>query len=604
MRRRSIAAALPLVLGAVLASCGPTGPDIAVSSPDDGLRLSQRLVFSTVDEEARPARSVTVTNPGGAALEVTGVTVSGSFALAAGQATSFTVPAGQSAAVAVRYTPPTTTTTTTPHTGTLTIDSNDPDEPSVSVTLKGLDAAFYEAGGEPTLRVIASAVGYNGADVINSVKPARWPIDATTEVVSPYWRRVDGEQPVSLIPLARYAARTVGTTGSAGWYSKGTDPNLGSSRKALYAFPGCGTSGDRVCQLNEDGTMAPTEDGGENQKLLPATTTGTTTFAPTGLFGLFADQGRSFSDDGYHRYTDELGAVVESQTHNFRFYPARDATGATIPDAWLVGVDIGTDPRPGMQKNYDYQDYVFLLLNAEPELTRAARPPLPDLGFGSAVGGTVADEDGEGTGFGSVQAGNGTPYQPSLIDLDTAAGKLRLTTTNGSASGGGNNQVNALQRVFDASYRRWDVAATVVDPAAVLGTPLQHQAVFFGPDNNNFVKLEVEFRDGALHLVSYAEKNGTFAFADTTGPVVPAGATVELHLLGDPDLRTIQPAYRINGGTLTNFGAAYAPSDSMRWFSVQAQGGILASSQISTSQGVPASPSFVATFDSFLVRAR
>jgi hypothetical protein len=102
--------------------------------------------------------------------------------------------------------------------------------------------------------------------------------------------------------------------------------------------------------------------------------------------------------------------------------------------------------------------------------------------------------------------------------------------------------------------------------------------------------------------VSYAEKNGQFAFADTTGPVIPAGATVQLHLLGDPDLRTVQPAYQINGGPLTNFGAAYAPSDSMRWFSVQAQGGILASSQIG--QGVTASPSFVASFDAFLVRAR
>jgi hypothetical protein len=71
-----------------------------------------------------------------------------------------------------------------------------------------------------------------------------------------------------------------------------------------------------------------------------------------------------------------------------------------------------------------------------------------------------------------------------------------------------------------------------------------------------------------------------FAFADTTGPGIPAGSSVELYLLGDPDLRTIQPAYGIDGGTLTNFGAAYAPSDSMRWFSTQAQVGVLASSQL------------------------
>jgi hypothetical protein len=156
--------------------------------------------------------------------------------------------------------------------------------------------------------------------------------------------------------------------------------------------------------------------------------------------------------------------------------------------------------------------------------------------------------------------------------------------------------------VFDASYRRWGVSALAENPAAVMGTQLQHQAVFFGPDNGNFVKLEAEYRDGAVRLVSYAEKNSVFAFADTTGPVIPAGSSVELFLLGDPDARTIQPAYRINGGTLTTFGAAYAPSDSMRWFSVQAQGGVLASSQLG--QGVTASPSFVATFDWFRVAAR
>jgi len=583
--------ALPLVLSAVLASCGPTAPDIAVSSPDDNLRLTRRLVFSTVDEEVRPARAVTVSNPGGADLQVTGLTVSGPFALGAGQPTSFTVAPGGSAPVAVRYTPPTTTTTTTAHSGTLTIESNDAETPNVQVALKGLDAAAYEDVGEPTLRLVGNALGYNGADLIGSTRSQRWPIDSTTEVISPYWRRVDAGAPVELIPLARYASRTSGTTGGAGWYPKGTDPTVGSNRRQLYAFAGCGC---------DDPTIGS---GGQNQRLLPATTTGVTTFSPSGLFGLFGDNGRSFSDDGYHRFQDETGAIVESQTHNFRFYPARSSSGATIRDAWIAAVDIGVDPRPGFQKNYDYQDYVFLLVNAAPELAPAPRPPLPGLEFAGAVGGTVADTDGEGTGFASVQANDaGTQYDPSRIDLDTGAGRLRLTTTNGSNSGGNDTQLNALQRVFDASYRRWDVQTAVVDPAAVMGTQLQHQAVFFGPDNGNFMKLEAEYRDGAVHLVSYAEKNGAFAFADVTGPVIPAGATVELHLLGDPDLRTVQPAYRINGGTLTNFGAAYAPSDSMRWFSVQAQGGILASSQIG--QGITSSPSFTATFDWFRVTAR
>ncbi len=595
MRRRTLAAALPLVLGAALAACGPTPADIAVSSPDDALRTGSRLVFSTVDEEARPARSVTVRNPGGADLQVTGLVVTDAFALAPGQPTSFTVAPGGSAPVEVVYTPPTTTTTLLISTGSLTIQSNDAETPDVVVTLKGLDAPAYEEAGEPTLRQVSNALGYTGADVINAPRSQRWPIDQTTEVISPYWRQVDTGAPVELVPLARYAARTTGTTGTAGWYTKGADPNVAANRKALYAFAGCNCP---------DPTVGS---GGENQRLRPNTTTGVTTFSPSGVFGLFADQGRSFSDDGFHRFVDNettpgAPVTVESQTHNFRFYPARTG-GVAIPNAWIVGVDIGTDPRAGFKKNYDYQDYVFLLVNAAPELSPGPRPTLSGGEFTGAVGGTVADEDGEGTGFTSVQANKaGNQYDASLVDLDPTAGVLRIDSTNGTASGGADTQKNALQRVFDASYRRWSVGTRVVESAAVMTTQLQHQAVFFGPDAGNFVKLEVEYRDGAPRLVSYAEKNGVFAFADTTGPAIPAGSSVELYLLGDPDLRTIQPAYRIDGGALTNFGLPYAPSDSMRWFSVQAQGGVLASSQLG--QGVTSSPSFTATFDWYRVAAR
>ena len=49
------------------------------------------------------------------------------------------------------------------------------------------------------------------------------------------------------------------------------------------------------------------------------------------------------------------------------------------------------------------------------------------------------------------------------------------------------------------------------------GVDNNQRAVFFGPHNGNFVKFEVDYRDGAPRLVSYAEKNGVFAFADTTG---------------------------------------------------------------------------------------
>ncbi len=581
--RRSIVLSLPLVLVAALAACAPSGADLQVSSPDDHLRLSSRLVFSTVDEAATPARPVTLRNGGGADLTVSDVAISGtSFTLADGQATSFTLAPGAAADVSVLYRPPTTQTTITTDSGTLTISSDDEDTPTAAVTLKGLNTPFFEDRGEPTLRRIASTFGYRGSGMPDGVQPPRTPV--FEEVVSPYWRRADATASVELHPLARYAARTLGATGGAGWFPKGSP----GDRRQLYEFAG-----------------GPVETGGgENQKLLPRPTTSVTSFDPTagnpgGTFGLFADRGRSFSDDGLHRYTDETGTVVQSQVHNFRFFRAQRGDGTVIPDTWVAAVDIGQDPRPGFQKNYDYQDYVFLLANATPELTPAARAgSTHTLGFGTAVDATVVDSDGEGTGFTGVQANDaGNQHDPSLVDLDTSASALRLTTTAGTNSGGADTQRNALQRTFDASCCRWGVGTKLLDPAGPMTTPLQHQAVFFGPDNGNFVKLEVEHRDGAAQLVSYFEQNGAFVAADLTPIVIPAGATVELYLLGDANLRTVQPAYKLNGGPLTNFGAAYAPNDSARWFSVQASAGIFASNQSSA-------VSFTATFDSFFINAR
>src|SRR5689334_15840472 len=57
--------------------------------------------------------------------------------------------------------------------------------------------------------------------------------------------------------------------------------------------------------------------------------------------------------------------------------------------------------------------------------------------------GEIVDKDGQGTGFTRIQANkNGTEYQPGLIDLDTTAGVLKLTTTGTSAAGSNSNGDN------------------------------------------------------------------------------------------------------------------------------------------------------------------
>ena len=65
-------------------------------------------------------------------------------------------------------------------------------------------------------------------------------------------------------------------------------------------------------------------------------------------------------------------------------------------------------------KNFDYQDQVMLLTNAEPELDPGPAPgsAATILRFDAPVPGTVVDKDGQGTGFTSIQPNkNGTAGQ-------------------------------------------------------------------------------------------------------------------------------------------------------------------------------------------------
>ncbi|MDH3644789.1 MAG: choice-of-anchor D domain-containing protein, partial [Gammaproteobacteria bacterium] len=94
------------------------------------------LAFGTVAPGNTANLTTTVSNLGSSDLTVTGLVLSGSadFALAAGApAVPFTVTAGSSVPVGVDYTP----SGGGADSGTLTVQSNDADEPSVVVTLSG-----------------------------------------------------------------------------------------------------------------------------------------------------------------------------------------------------------------------------------------------------------------------------------------------------------------------------------------------------------------------------------------------------------------------------------------------------------------------------------
>src|SRR5258706_12117394 len=76
------------------------------------------------------------------------------------------------------------------------------------------------------------------------------------------------------------------------------------------------------------------------------------------------------------------------------------------------------------------------LLSGDPLAFQNTIQPLPySLDFTTQQNG-VFDAAGLSTGFTRVQLNkNGTQYQPSLINLNTSAGELDITTTGTSAAG-------------------------------------------------------------------------------------------------------------------------------------------------------------------------
>lgn len=102
-------------------------PDIEVSS------LS--VDFGSVDVGNFGYGTLLVENVGEGSLTIDTAALSGSgaFAVLSGDISGYTIPAGQSQTIAMVYAP----TLTTGDSGTLTITSNDPDEPSVEVVLAG-----------------------------------------------------------------------------------------------------------------------------------------------------------------------------------------------------------------------------------------------------------------------------------------------------------------------------------------------------------------------------------------------------------------------------------------------------------------------------------
>lgn len=561
-----------------------TPGQMLVTSPEDYLGLGSRLVFSTVYTEQRPGHSFTIKNNGSSNLNVSSIVMDNTaqkadFQFCAGQTlTNFTLTAGQTKDICVQYRP---TAGGVPYgkaytsQSSLTINSNDSGAPAYKVSLGGLNSMNYGSYHEPNMQEIINGLGYKTTvPVANkpqllSVSESSGPVG--DEVVSAYWKKFDSAKPVGMYPLAHYSGNCSPTSGcttptspSFGWYPKG------GGYSGLYNFPG-GTA----CP----GTNCYQGFGPNNQKLLPGTSTSTRTFNPAGSFG-FRDGAGNYSDDNMNN----------GKWHNVRFWIVKDANGNVIPNTYIVGDDIG-GPVQNAAKNWDYQDYVFLMTNVQPDGNSNQPAPAErtkTLEFNGADGGLA------NTGFTSTKGA----YDASKVSVSN--GKLLLQTSANSDT----NHTNGLQLSVNAGTD-FRVQGRLVGPFDAINAGNEQQAIFFGIDQTHYLKAEIEWAS-TKRVLTIWKQDGSGSIVKRIDLPNNNASTVDLRI----DVTPVQTNpyngtpianvyYAIDGSaTFTKINDTNIAIPTSWITAVDTEAGVIASHQ-----GTGGAP-FTATYENFSVTRR
>jgi fibronectin type 3 domain-containing protein len=575
-------------------TAGAARGDIAVSNLD-GVPFDDRLVMNriqtldaTVPNVVHDVATLRISNTGPDGLNVTSLDASGPFTVIDAPSLPALVPAGGNLDVKVKFTATSIGTAGGLWSGTLAVKSDDVDEPSVPVELAGFWQSQSEGGQEPNLVELAQLFGY-GTQITSPGQPLNQNglVKANgDEILSPYWQRANTGQPVTVRQLAAF--HTQGNTASFQWHAKGST----------------GTAG------------VLTHVGVDGQSLLPrrndaGNTVGQGSFSPTGAFGLKVDSEWSDPTRNSSTADNTNGCPTTSQCgHHMRIWPAKDRSGAVIANTYLVSMDYS-----GI--NYDYNDNLYLVSNMKPET--AADPAAPgllpgapglQLEFDSAVAGTLADKDDQGTGFRSTQPNErdvttgSDSYVASLLDLDTTAGgSLRVTSsgsaTEGTNGGNDNTLVNGLRLPFDGTGDPFTVVARLAGPVTQYDEGSEQAGVQLGNDQDNFVKAAVIRKTVGTTtgpaIEFLAEQNGTGTTIGTPALIpTPAAVTgIDVALVADPGARTVRAAYRTNGGAWTVLPTAFEVPASFagKLFDTRSYAGLLVSHK--------GGQQFVARFESF-----
>jgi fibronectin type 3 domain-containing protein/glucose/arabinose dehydrogenase len=397
-----------------------TGAEIGLENMD-GVPSQGRMIFSRIQVQppapvkqadgsyVQPPDNVVhdrgvmrIRNTGSTNLNVSDFQFTGAFALLAGQSSTYTIAPGAYVDVTIVF----NAQSGGVQEGSVKVLSNDSDEPISEMKLAGMWQEYSEQfpGGniaEKSLQEFFTLFGYStkavnpGQSLSNQGRPEA----VGDEVLSAYWQAAD---PTSAIKVTQLAAfHTQGNTEEIRTFLKGNK----SAQTALF-----------------------THDGLMGQSILP-TLYGDTRLAQATIPTAVANTVFGFKIAGIYS-DDALSNQRDPDTgeaHWVRMYPAKDASGAVIPNTWLIAMDY-------YGINYDYQDNIYLITNVRP-----ATPSTPsNVAATTAPGGIKVSwtnsPEATATGYDIYRSESATGTFVKVNNAPVAASEFLDTTAPASAT--------------------------------------------------------------------------------------------------------------------------------------------------------------------------
>jgi len=340
----------------------------------DGEPSSNRMMFSVITTIApcwgplavKDSGTVTVKNTSGGTVNVSAIDVTDAYTATPSMGLPAALGPGASLDVAVKF----VATDGRIHNGTLNVHSDDSKAPTVTMNLAGFrqdipqNSVFPTTSTEPDFDEVVNGL-YGFTTVVGTKQQL---IDITgqrvavgDEVLSSYWVKADASRPVSMQLLSAW---------HSGWdCAHPSDVSFGSS---AFWFPKGRTSAndDRFILSGAKEDIQRVLPRGMNNGL-PTTGPAAATFDPgTFQFGFHIEI--EFSDESLLGPGDIEPWCTSGMVcgHRMRFYPVKDASGAVVPNSWIVTVDMHTAADPAHNvtffSNYDYNDETYLLQNMMP----------------------------------------------------------------------------------------------------------------------------------------------------------------------------------------------------------------------------------------------